>query len=85
MLTLEEIPKWQQIKINNDLKNYTRKRLSVVEARVHFFIEVHGKIIEGTPVEIKKFLDHVTNATEQTHSRMTKINKQRKHKLAQMG
>lgn len=53
--------------INNYLKNYGRiNKLSIVEARAHFFMEVHENFIEAIPAEIKKYLDHAPNATEET-------------------
>lgn len=51
------------MKINNYLKNYTRRnKFSVAEAKAHFFMEVHEIFINVALVEINKPFNHIINA-----------------------
>jgi len=55
------------MKMNKYLNNYARRNiLSVVEARAHNFMKENKIFIKATPVDINKFLDHVTNVPNRT-------------------
>ena len=57
MISEEEIREWWERKIDNYIKNYTRRnKLSFVQAQAKIFTETQEKILKGIPQALQKFL-----------------------------
>ena len=61
MIPKQEIKDWWNRKVVNYLQNYARRnRLTVVEAKARFFMEMHDKFVESMPQLLKQILDEKT-------------------------
>ena len=70
MLSKEQIHDWWKIKVENYIKNYSKRNiLLLTQARVKFFTDTHKKNLEYVLAEIKNNIEN--NTFDRMHQRWT--------------